>query len=46
MNELLAGWAKQEIILPAHYPMAGYIARKGVSQGTLDPLFVRVVVLE
>lgn len=46
MNELQAGWARQELPLPSHWPMAGYIARKGVSQGTNDPLFVRVLVLQ
>lgn len=46
MNELQAGWAKQELLLPTRYPLAGYIARKGVSHGTNDPLFVRVLVLQ
>lgn len=46
MRELRAGWAKQEIALPARYPMAGYIAREGVSEGTHDPLFVRALVLD
>ena len=41
-----AGWAKSEIALPSHYPMAGYLARKGNSQGMLDPLFVRVLALQ
>ncbi|MDE3181444.1 MAG: hypothetical protein KGM47_17510 [Acidobacteriota bacterium] len=46
MSELLAGWSKVELRIPPRYPMAGYIARKGVSSGTLDPLHVRALVLK
>ena len=45
-EQLSAGWAKSEIVLPARYPMAGYRARKGKSRGTLDPLFVRALILQ
>lgn len=46
MTELRAGWARVSLKLPARYPMTGYIARQGSSRGTLDPLYVRVLVLE
>jgi neutral ceramidase len=46
MSELLVGWSKREITIPAHYPLAGYIARQGGSTGQLDPLFVRALVLQ
>lgn len=45
-NKLKGGWAKSEIIPPAHYPMAGYLARKNSSQGSLDPLYIRALVLD
>ena len=45
-NQLHAGWAKSEIVPPARYPMAGYLARKKVSQGSLSPLFVRTLILQ
>lgn len=45
MPELLAGWSKCEIPVPARYPLGGYIARRGVCQGSLDPLFLRVLIL-
>lgn len=46
MSELRAGWARVQLALPSHYPMTGYIARQAVSEGTLDPLYVRALVLE
>jgi len=46
MSELRAGWAKREITPEPGYAMAGYIARQGNSVGVLDPLYVRVLLLE
>jgi neutral ceramidase len=46
MPELRAGWAKREVTPNPGYAMAGYIARKGNSVGVLDPLYVRVLLLE
>ncbi len=45
MPDLLAGWARRKILPPAGYPMAGYVARKGASRGSLSPLYVRALVL-
>lgn len=45
-NKLYAGWAKSEIVPPARYPLAGYLARKNASRGSLDPLFVRALTLQ
>ncbi len=44
--ELLAGLAKTEITAPVGYPLAGYAARKDISQGVHDPLYARVLVLK
>ena len=46
MLELRAGWARIPLKLPTGYPMTGYIARQQASQGILDPLYVRALVLE
>jgi hypothetical protein len=46
MLELHAGWARITLTLPTDYPMTGYIARQQTSQGILDPLYVRALVLE
>lgn len=46
MPELRAGWTKREITPDSGYGMAGYVARRGKSVGVLDPLYVRVLVLE
>ena len=43
---LRAGVAKVDITPPTGQPMWGYFDRKNPSQGTLDPLFARVLVLE
>ena len=44
-SELRAGIAEIDITPPAGLSMAGYGARKGVSDGVRDPLFVRTLVL-
>ncbi len=46
MSELRAAWAKREITPECGYAMAGYIARRGNSVGILDPLYVRVLMLQ
>lgn len=46
MPRLLAGWSKREISVPVGFPLAGYIARRCLCQGALDPLFVRTLVLK
>ncbi len=46
MSELRAGWSKREITPECGYAMAGYIARRGTSAGVLDPLYVRVLLIE
>lgn len=43
---LRAGVAKVDITPPTGQPMWGYFDRKTPSQGTLDPLYARVLVLE
>ena len=43
---LKAGVAKVDITPPAGVPMWGYAARHTAAQGTLDPLYARVLVLE
>ncbi len=43
---LRAGVAKVDITPPTGLPMWGYAQRKGLSAGTLDPLYARVLVLE
>jgi neutral/alkaline ceramidase-like enzyme len=43
---LRAGAAKVDITPPTGLPMWGYFDRKTPSQGTLDPLYARVLVLE
>ncbi len=43
---LKAGVARVDITPPAGLLMWGYSARRGVSEGTLDPLYARVLVLE
>ena len=45
-TELKAGWAKKEIVPPARFPMAGYLARQGNSRGALDSLYIRALALE
>jgi len=46
MSELRVGWAQREITPAPGYGMSGYIARHGASTGVLDPLYVRVLLLE
>lgn len=46
MSELRAAWAKREITPAPGYGMSGYIAREGASTGVLDPLYLRVLLLE
>jgi neutral/alkaline ceramidase-like enzyme len=46
MSEVRVGWAKREITPARGYGMSGYIARHGASVGVLDPLYVRVLLLE
>ncbi len=41
-----AGVAKVDITPPAELPMYGYFARTQPAQGTLDPLYARVLVFE
>ena len=43
---LKAGVARVDIPSPAGPAMRGYSARRGVSEGTLDPLYTWVLVLE
>src|SRR3989442_14009736 len=43
---LKAGVARVDITPPAGLRLWGYGNRKGVSTGTLDPLYARVIVLE
>ena len=45
-SPLKAGVARVDITPPAGLLMWGYSARRGVSEGTLDPLYARVLVLE
>lgn len=45
-NQLIAGWARSEFVPPSRYPMAGYVARKKASRGSLTPLYVRALVLQ
>lgn len=46
MPELRAGWAKREITPDPGYGLSGYAARHQASTGVLDPLYVRVILLE
>src|SRR5690348_8787938 len=46
MSEVRVGWAKREITPARGYGMSGYVARHGASIGVLDPLYVRVLLLE
>ncbi|HEX5282757.1 MAG TPA: neutral/alkaline non-lysosomal ceramidase N-terminal domain-containing protein [Bryocella sp.] len=45
-NQLIAGWARTEVVPPSHYPMAGYLARMKASRGSLTSLYVRALVLQ
>lgn len=45
-DKLMGGWARNTIVPPAHYPMAGYLARNDSSRGSLGPLYVRALVLD
>ncbi len=44
--ELRAAFRNLDITPPIGLPMGGYMARRGVAQGILDPLTARLVVLE
>jgi hypothetical protein len=43
---LKAGWCAVDITPPVGTPLAGFAARKGVSEGIHDPLMARALVVE
>lgn len=45
-SSLRIGLAEVEITPPTGFSMAGYGLRKGVSDGVLDPLYARILVME
>jgi len=45
-NDLQIATASVDITAPVGYPMGGYGARKGVSQGTHDPLLAKVLLIK
>jgi neutral ceramidase len=45
-DTLMVATGKVEITGPAGYPMGGYGARKGVNQGTHDPLLAKILLIK